>query len=213
MIKRKHNNAQFDIELNVEYSLTDKDGNAKKIFTENKLGTSILRLFRKFVKNPINEAGQVKDGVLNHLAAYGLRIPGLTGSYGFSRNISNLMTNAGFAGVASRINGSGAEAAFVYIAVGTGTTAAAAADTTLQTETTTSGLGRVSATASRVTTTQTNDTAQLQNTFSATGSVAVTESGVLNASSAGTLLCHQVFSAINVVSGDSLQITWKIKAS
>jgi len=38
----------------------------------------------------------------------------------------------------------------------------------------------------------------------------VTESGVLNDASTGTLLARQVFSAINVASGDSLQITWKI---
>jgi hypothetical protein len=62
-----------------------------------------------------------------------------------------------------------------------------------------------------VTTTITNDTAQLTKTFTVTGSVAVTESGVLNAASAGTLLCHQVFSAINVASGDSLAVTWKVQ--
>lgn len=123
--------------------------------------------------------------------------------------VSNLITNAGAAGVASRINGSGAEAAFVYIAVGTGATAANVADTTLQTEITDSGMARVSATASRVTTDVTNDTAQLQTTFTVSGTKAVTESGVLNASSSGVLLNRQVFSAINVVSGDSLQITHK----
>jgi hypothetical protein len=64
-----------------------------------------------------------------------------------------------------------------------------------------------------VTTTTTNDTAQLTNTFSVTGTVAVTESGVLNAASTGTLLCRQVFTAINVVSGDSLALTWKVQAS
>lgn len=204
--------AQFDIHLNVEYQLRDKDGNLKPIFTDNKLNVALLKLVRKFVKEPIAPEGGVKPGLLNHLAAYGLRIPLLTGSYGMSRNISNLMTNAGFASVASRINGSGGEAAHTYIAVGTGTTAAAAADTTLQTESTTNGLARANSTASRVTTTQTNDTAQLVNTFAVTGTVAVTESGVLNAASVGSLLCHQVFSAINVVNGDSLQITWKVQA-
>jgi hypothetical protein len=55
------------------------------------------------------------------------------------------------------------------------------------------------------------DTAQLLNTFNFTtgGTFAVTESGVLNAASTGTLLARQVFTAINVASGDSLQVTWK----
>jgi len=123
------------------------------------------------------------------------------------------VTSAGKAGAASRINGSGGEAAFTYIATGTGTNAAAAGDTALQTELAASGLSRANATASRVTTSVTNDTAQLVNTFSVTGSQAVTESGVLNASSSGTLLARQVFSAINVVNGDSLQITWKFQMS
>lgn len=127
------------------------------------------------------------------------------------RDIHNLITNAGFAGAASRLNGAGGEAAFTYIAMGTGTTAAAVTDTTLQTELSTSGLSRVNATATRVTTSVTNDTAQLANTFSVTGTVAVTESGILNAASTGTLLARQVFSAINVVNGDSLAVTWKVQ--
>lgn len=135
------------------------------------------------------------------------------GRWGLVKNLSNLITSAGKAGAASRLNGSGAAAAFTYIAVGTGATAANVSDTTLQTETAASGLTRANSTASLVTTSVTNDTAQLLNTFSVTGTVAVTESGVLNASSSGTLLCRQVFSAVNVVNGDSLQITWKIQCS
>lgn len=137
----------------------------------------------------------------------------LLGGYADSREISNLITSAGKAGAASRNNGAGGEAAFTYIALGTGTNAANVSDTTLQTESATSGLSRANATASRVTTSVTNDTAQLVNTFTVTGTVAVTESGVLNAGSSGTLLCRQVFTAINVVNGDSLQITWKVQHS
>lgn len=213
MKPKKHITGQFILEHNVEYSVTDKNGNVKPLFNENKLGKLLLTTFRKFIHKPISNDGLVRPGLFNHLAAYGLQIPFLTGNFVYSKNIRNLITNAGFAGVASRINGDGAEAAFTYIAVGTGATAANAADTTLQTETAASGLTRASATASRVTTTQTNDTAQLLKSFSVTGTVAVTESGVLNASSNGVLLCRQVFSAINVVNGDTLQITWKIKAA
>lgn len=129
------------------------------------------------------------------------------------RKIHNLITNAGKAGAASRVNGSGAEAAFTFLAVGVGTTAAAAADTTLETEITDSGLERAAATCTRVQTTVANDTAQLDKTWSVTGSKAVTECGILNAASAGVLLGRQVFTAVNVVSGDSLQIIYKVACS
>ena len=128
----------------------------------------------------------------------------------------NLIVDAGKAGIASRINGAGSEAAFTYIGIGAGTTAAAAGDTALEAEKAEDGTPTTThkaATCTRVTTTVTNDTAQNVATFTFTGSVAVTESGVFNAASAGTLLARQVFSVINVASGDSLQVTWKIKAA
>ena len=176
---------RFRLMENVKYILRDKNGKIKPLFQENWLGRFLSKL--------------------------GLKLPqmGVLGSWVNERQISNLVTNAGVAGIASRINGSGAEAAFIYIAIGIGTTAANVADTTLVSEITTVGGARASATASRVLTDVANDTAQLVHTFNFTGSLAVTESGVLNAASTGTLLARQVFSAINVASGDSLQITWK----
>lgn len=198
----------FDLGYNVQYTHVDAQGNIKKMFVENVLGSFVLKAIRLFVKEPVDSNGSIKPGMLNYLGAYGLRIPFITGMWSSSRKIHNLITNAGAAGVASRINGSGGEAAFTYIAVGTGVVAAAVANTTLGTELAASGLSRVNATASRTTTDVTNDTAQLQTTFTVTGTVAVTESGVLNAASGGTLLARQVFSAVNVINGDSLQVTW-----
>lgn len=179
---------RFKIKQNVEYTLRDKNGNIKPLFQENKLFRFLL-----------------KHGLISPLAP---KVPFLLGHWADARVISNLVTDAGKAGMASRLNGSGSEAAFTYIAVGTGTTAAASGDTALQTEITDSGLARVSATASRVTVDVTNDGARLTTTFTVSGTKAVTESGVLNASSSGVLLARQVFSAINVVSGDTLAITW-----
>lgn len=196
--KKLQGKGQFDIIENVEYSVKDKDGNAKPIFQQNALYTLGMK---KGILSPYS-----------YLNYHGVLSPFL-GHWSNTKKVKNLMTNVGFALVAGRLNGSGSPAAATFIAVGTGVSAAAVTDTTLGTETSTSGLGRASATASLVTTTQTNDTAQLVVTFTVTGTVAVTESGVFNAASVGTLLCHQVFSAINVVNGDSLQITWKIKAS
>jgi hypothetical protein len=184
---------QVNIPENVEYVLRDKDGNVKPLFQENRLFRFLLR-----------------KGIVSPNAP---KISFLLGTWQNVKVQPNLVTSAGKAGAASRINGSGGEAAFTYIAVGTGATAASVSDTALQTELAASGLSRVNATASRITTSVTNDTAQLQTTFTVTGTQAVTESGILNNSSGGTLLARQVFSAINVVNGDSLQITWKVQAS
>lgn len=148
-----------------------------------------------------------------HIGTFSVIARDCLGNIKEARIVRNLITSAGKAGLASRIGGSGSEAAFTYLAVGTGTNAAAAGDTTLQTELATSGLSRVNATASRVTTTVTNDTAQLVTTFTVTGTAAVTEAGILNAASSGTLLCRQVFTAVNVVNGDSLQLTYKVACS
>ena len=175
---------------NVKYVLKDKDGNVKPIFQPNTIFAFL-----------------VKKGFLSPSIK---KIPFLFGFWRNSMSISNLITNAGFAGVASRVNGDGSEAAFTYLAIGIGTTAANVADTTLDSEITTNGGERAAATASRITTDVTNDTAQMVLTFNFTSTFAVTESGMLNAVSAGTLLCRQVFTAINVANGDSLQITWKI---
>lgn len=123
------------------------------------------------------------------------------------RKIPNIIVNVGKAQVAGLINGV-VTTPFQYIAIGTGTTAESATDTALQNE-----IARGLATCSRTTTNVTNDTAQLVYTFTFTASYAITESGCFDASSGGNMLCRKTFSAINVVSGDSLQITWKIVVS
>lgn len=126
----------------------------------------------------------------------------------------NLVTNAGFAATASRVNGNGSEAVFTTLALGTGTTAAAAADTTLETEITDSGLARGAATVGRETTTVANDTATWDKTWTASGTKAVAECGVLNnVVSGGTLLAHKVFAVLNVSSGDTIQVVYKIAFS
>lgn len=185
----------------------DKDGNPKPIFQEYKFA-----------------AWLIKHGYLNPLWInrwYAPLISPVLGYWSTYKINKNGITDAGKAAVASRINGSGGAAAFTAIGQGTGTTAFNAADTALETEkkadgTAASGvhaLATASVTASRVTTTVTNDTAQLVGTISETATMAITESGVFNADTSGTLLCRQTFSAINVVSGDSIQFTWKVKAA
>jgi len=123
------------------------------------------------------------------------------------RVVENLIVNAGKAQVAGLI-GAVVSGAFGYVAVGTGTTAPASTDTALQSE-----VARVASTNTRVTTNVTNDTLQLQATFNFTASYAITEAGIFNASSGGVLLARQTFGAINVASGDSIIITWKVVVS
>ena len=173
-------------EPNTEIRLFNADGQSKSLWQENRLG----RLLR--------------------LAGCELRLPGLSGRYAKVLLNHNLITNVGHAAANARLSGQGSYATFVNLAIGTGTTAAAAADTALQAEITTLGGARGAATATQVTTTVTNDTTQLVKTWTFTGAFAVTEEGILdNAASGGNLLAHQVFAAINVASGDSLQITHK----
>lgn len=190
MRKLFFSNAKMPTRENFTYVLRDKDGNIKPLFQLNKLGVFLMSL-----------------GVFSPHTSKGLLSTLLLGSWVSEMRVANLITNAGMAGVASRINGAGSEAAFTYIAIGTGTTAAAAGDTALETEITTGGGARAAATASRTTTDVTNDTARLVVTFNFTATFAVTEAGALNAASSGVLLNHQVFSAVNVQSGDSLQVT------
>ena len=97
-----------------------------------------------------------------------------------------------------------------HIAVGTGDTAFAAADTILETEITDSGLARVAATVTRVTTSTTNDTVQMVTTFTVTGTKTIKEVGILNASSTGDLGGRTVLETPkDVVNGSSYTVTYK----
>lgn len=184
---------------NVEYVLRDAQGNIKPMFQDYR---HTQWLIKKGYLSPL----WINSGVAQLLSPF-------LGFWSASKKVRNGVPTVGKALIAGRLNGSGSPAAATYIAVGTGTTAFAAGDTTLQTEITDSGLARVNGTPSLVTTTTTNDTAQVTTTYTVSGTKAVTESGLLNASSSGTLAARQTFSAINVVSGDSLAITWKIAIS
>lgn len=87
-----------------------------------------------------------------------------------------------------------------YHASGTGATAEAVGDTALVTE----------VEASRTAGTQVENAANIYETvgtISYTATRAITEHGVFSAASAGTLLDRSVFSAVNVVNGESIQFT------
>lgn len=174
---------------NVKLTLMDKDGNVKPLFQPRKL---VLWLIKKGILSPFHPKNFI------------------FGSWGRELNVRNLVTNAGLALIASRIGGADAEAAADYIAIGTGSTSPAITDTALATEITTNGGERDQGTTSRQTTNVTSDTARCSLTYSFTGTFAVVESGLFNDASAGDMLCRDVFSVINVESGDSLAITWDV---
>lgn len=95
---------------------------------------------------------------------------------------------------------------FKYHDSGVGTTAENAANTDMET---TDG-------ESRATGTQTEASAtvyQSVGTIAYTTTKAITEHGLFNASTSGTLMDRTVFSAINVVNGDSIQFTYSLTVS
>lgn len=106
--------------------------------------------------------------------------------------------------------GSGSQTAFTYLALGSSATAVSAGQTTLVAEITTLGLGRASATASRVTTTSTNDTSQLAYTWTASGNATVNEIGYFNASSGGVMGGRALTGTLTVANGVLLTATYKI---
>lgn len=116
------------------------------------------------------------------------------------------VTNAGLAILTNRIIQAGT--APKNIGWGVGTTTPAVTDTALQTESapTTAG-GRTVGTETRTTVTATNDTYTVTGTVTAGSTLAITEVGTFDNVTSGNMLLHSVFSAVNVVSGDSVAFT------
>lgn len=125
-------------------------------------------------------------------------------------SLATVFTNAGTAIITNRIIQAGT--APKNIGWGIGTNAAAVTDTALQTESapTTAG-GRTVGTESRTTVTNTNDNYQVTGTVTAGSTLAITEAGLFDAVSSGNLLIRSVFSAVNVVSGDSIAFTFGLQ--
>lgn len=121
--------------------------------------------------------------------------------------MATLVVNGGRAIFTNRLKAGGTEPNFV--AVGTGVGTAALADTTLFTEVET----RVAGTSTQQTTSTTNDTYQVIGTVSITATRALTNAGLFDAVSAGNMFTKGDFATINLVSGDSLQETWKVQVT
>lgn len=112
---------------------------------------------------------------------------------------TKLVTTAGVTWLATLLAGT-SSGDVKYHASGTGTTAEDADDTAMETD---SGVSR--ATGTQVASTNTYTSVA---TMSYTSTLAITEHGIFTASTSGTLVDRSVFSAINVVNGDSIQFTY-----
>ena len=122
-----------------------------------------------------------------------------------TRDIDNLVVNAGLAYIASRMVGT-AKSVMSHMAVGASTTAAAAGQTDLI-----SILGSRKALTSTTISGSNSEKVVYVATFAATESTgAITEAGVFNASSGSDMLCRTTFAVVNKGADDSLTITWTI---
>lgn len=124
--------------------------------------------------------------------------------------VDNLGMNVRLAVSSGLYVNSGSQTAFTYLALGSSATAVSASQTTLSAEISTLGLARASATASRLTTTQTNDTSQLIFTWTASGSATINEIGYFNAASVGVMGGRALTGAITVVNGVTITATYQI---
>jgi len=179
---------------NISVIVRGENGAVKKYFQHNGLGRLLMRL----------------NIDLRNM---------LTGSMKGELNFSNLITNAGLAELSSLINGTTSPASFDFLGIGTGTTAANATDTALVTEINQDGNPTFSTrgaagAASRTTTTVTNDTATIIRTFTIGAfTPAITEVGLFNAATSGSLFARKVFTAVNLVENDNLQVTYNISSA
>lgn len=117
--------------------------------------------------------------------------------------MATLVVNTGRAITTNRLKGAGTEP--VHSGIGTGAGTAAAADTTLFTETG----SRVAGTSSQQTTATTSDTYQVIATHTAGGALAITNAGLFDAATVGNLFLKGDFAVVNLISGDSIQLTYK----
>lgn len=130
--------------------------------------------------------------------------------------MATVLTNNGEEWAAERlagVQGAGTNNVFAnagsHIGVGTGGVAAAKGDTALGTEVETRAVN------SAATVTGTGSAAKysVQGTVSITAGRALIEAGLFSASSAGVMFVRGDFAAINLISGDSIQITITIDPS
>lgn len=121
-----------------------------------------------------------------------------------TREVKNLVVDAGLAFIASRMTGT-SKAVMSHMALGSSTTAAAAGQTDLV-----SVLGSREALDSTTLTGSNKAVAYVSSFEAGDATGAVTEAGIFNASSGGDMLCRTVFSVVNKGADDVMSITWTV---
>lgn len=169
----------------VELQLRDSSGNVKSLFQPNRLWDVVNKFFK-----------------------IDLRLPFITGKWTKNVVVYNTVTTVGLSECAKLLGGIAADP-ISHMAIGTGT----GGTTALAAEITTGGGQRAAVTPTSQTTTSAGDTVQSVNTFTFSSSFAVTEEGLFNAATNGDMIAYRTFSAVNVASGDSLQMTHKVVLS
>lgn len=137
-----------------------------------------------------------------------IELRGPDGQIKDTREVDNLVVNAGLAFIASRMTGASA-AVMSHMALGSSSTAAAAGQTDVQ-----SILGSRKALSSTTIVGANSNQVQYVAAFNAgeaTG--AVVEAGIFNAASAGTMLCRTTFAVVNKDAGDTMTVTWTVTIS
>lgn len=137
-----------------------------------------------------------------------IELRGPDGQIKDTREVDNLVVNAGLAFIASRMTAASA-AVMSHMALGSSSTAAAAGQTDVQ-----SILGSRKALSSTTIVGANSNQVQYVAAFNAgeaTG--AVVEAGIFNAASAGTMLCRTTFAVVNKDAGDTMTVTWTVTIS
>lgn len=166
-----------------------------------------IPLIGKFIRIPRKNDSETFPGGLefhSNLKALLTHADGSVEEFDFG---SGLVTTAGVAFLANDFaavsTGTNEITNFNYHASGTGATAAAIGDTVMQTD---SGVARVAGTQ----TSPAGGQARTVATMAYVSTLAITEWGLFSASTSGTLWDRKVFTAINVVNGDSIQFTYTL---
>jgi len=170
--------------------------------TTKKIGAKVPHLYR--IRNYFRRFGTFDGKITIKAELHAIMFPANGGRpVNLGLLSTRVVTNAGVAYLAANFIGTNAPNAFNFHDCGTGTNAESVSDTALQTP-----YG-----GARATGTQSNPSAPVYRTvgtISFTSTLAITEHGIFSASSSGTLWDRSVFSAINVVSGDSIQFTYNL---
>jgi hypothetical protein len=116
---------------------------------------------------------------------------------------TKVVTDAGVAAIVDAFQNTFEVENFKFHGSGTGTTAEGASQTALVTEVETRATGSTTEGASA-------NIYRTVGTISYTATRAITEHGIFSASSAGTMLDRSLFSAINVINGDSIEFTYDL---